>query len=96
MRIDCPWCGERPLHEFTYGGDANTTRPQGNLQEDQSEDLAAWMDHVYLRANPAGSHKEYWHHVSGCRSWLIVTRNTTTHIIDHVTFAAPRVKETQK
>ena len=96
MRIDCPWCGERPLHEFTYGGDANTARPQASLFEDQDEDLAAWMDHVYLRDNPAGPHKEYWHHVSGCRSWLIVTRDTTTHIIDQVALAAPSSNGSEK
>ena len=83
MRIDCPWCGARPLHEFTYGGDAGTKRPEA----DQDNDLSAWMDHVYLRANPAGPHKEYWHHVSGCRSWLIVTRDTTTHLIESVALA---------
>ena len=83
MRIVCPWCGPRPLNEFTYGGDANTERPK--MPEDA--DLTTWMNHVYLRTNPAGLHKEYWHHVSGCRSWLKVTRDTTTHEIESVTLA---------
>jgi sarcosine oxidase subunit delta len=24
---------------------------------------------------------EYWHHSGGCRSWLVVERNTLTHEI---------------
>ena len=27
MRINCPYCGERALDEFTYRGDANVSRP---------------------------------------------------------------------
>ena len=92
MRIDCPWCGTRPLHEFTYGGDASTTRPK----ESEDEDLRAWMEHVYLRDNPAGLHNEYWQHVAGCRSWLVVTRDTTTHRIDKVAFAAQPAIEASK
>ena len=39
------------------------------------------MDYVYLRDNLAGAHRELWHHVHGCRSWLVVTRNTRDHAI---------------
>ena len=90
MRIDCPWCGPRPLDEYTYGGDANSKRP------DETADLSAWMDHVYLRANPAGLHKEYWHHASGCRSWLVVTRNTNTHVIETVALSADPLERHKK
>jgi len=34
-----------------------------------------------LRDNPSGLHQEYWYHGGGCRSWLVVTRNTRTHDI---------------
>ena len=27
MRIPCPFCGERDVHEFTYLGDATLERP---------------------------------------------------------------------
>ena len=27
MRINCPLCGDRPLEEFVYRGDATVTRP---------------------------------------------------------------------
>jgi sarcosine oxidase subunit delta len=86
MRIDCPWCGPRPLNEFTYGGDATMARPK----KPESASLDTWMDYVYLRENTAGRHKEYWHHGAGCHSWLIVTRDTTTHEIQHVALAAPQ------
>jgi sarcosine oxidase subunit delta len=36
---------------------------------------------VYLRDNPAGAHEELWYHAFGCRSWLIVTRDTRSHEI---------------
>ena len=83
MRIICPYCGERALEEFTYRGDATVTRPK-------SLDAAAepaWVDYVYFRDNPAGLHKEHWHHSAGCHAWLIVTRNITTHEIVAVEFA---------
>jgi len=73
------------LSEFTYGGDAGAPRPENPAEAD----LASWMSHVYLRDNPAGPHKEYWHHISGCRSWLAVTRDTATHEIKAVALAAP-------
>jgi sarcosine oxidase subunit delta len=85
MRIPCPWCGPRLLNEFTYGGDASKTRPNNP----DSASLDTWMDYVYLRKNPAGRHTEYWHHSSGCRSWLVVTRDTISHEITEVTPADP-------
>jgi heterotetrameric sarcosine oxidase delta subunit len=77
MRITCPYCGERGLEEFTYRGDATVKRPE-SLEESARD---AWVDYVYLRANPAGVHKEHWHHSAGCHAWLEVTRNTVTHEI---------------
>jgi sarcosine oxidase subunit delta len=41
-----------------------------------------WIDYVYLRDNPRGSYAEYWHHTSGCRRWLVVTRDTSSHEIE--------------
>ena len=83
MCIPCPWCGERPLSEFTYSGDASKTRPK-NPEKASPED---WVDYVYLRDNPAGKHGEYWHHSGGCRSWLIVTRDTRSHEISKCVLA---------
>ena len=77
MLIDCPHCGLRPSEEFTYLGDASLERPA-------SDDLASvnqWFDYVYIRDNPKGRMHEYWHHGGGCRSWLVVERDTATHEI---------------
>lgn len=83
MRIRCPYCGERALEEFTYRGDATVKRPD-SINESAHD---AWVDYVYLRDNPAGPHKELWHHSAGCHGWLEVTRNTVTHEILSVKFA---------
>jgi sarcosine oxidase subunit delta len=77
MRIPCPFCGVRDASEFSYLGDATLKRPDPSAPNAER----AFHDYVYLRDNPAGPHREFWHHVSGCRSWLIVTRDTRTHEI---------------
>ncbi len=84
MRITCPYCGTRNLDEFTYRGDATVKRPE-SIEETARD---AWVDYVYLRDNPAGPHKELWHHGAGCHAWLEVTRDTTTHEITAVDRAA--------
>lgn len=78
MRLTCPHCGNRGIEEFAYGGDAGRRRPDGEPFGQ------AWMDYVYLRRNPAGAHREWWYHASGCRAWLVVTRDTTTHVVASV------------
>lgn len=83
MRIPCPWCGERGNEEFAIRGGLPGQRPD-------CDDVAAWHDYVYLRDNPAGTHREYWQHVHGCRAWLIVTRDTRSHAVLGVTAAEQR------
>jgi heterotetrameric sarcosine oxidase delta subunit len=83
MRIQCPYCGERDVSEFSYLGDAAFKRPDANAPQAES----AFYEAVYLRDNPAGPHEELWYHASGCRSWLRVRRNTRTHEILGVAFA---------
>ncbi|MBB6489514.1 sarcosine oxidase subunit delta [Rhizobium lusitanum] len=80
--ISCPHCGTRPKEEFTIKGDASLGRPAADAG---SQD---WYNYVYLRDNPKGLHKEYWHHSSGCRRWLIVERDTVTHKVYGVSDAA--------
>ena len=67
MRLTCPHCGARDSREFKYLGDAKMAAGGGDFSS------------VYLRDNPAGVHKELWQHVLGCRAWLEVERNVTTH-----------------
>jgi len=85
MRISCPYCGERSIHEFSYRGDAGPTRPvtPAGTPVDPAL-LAFWIDYVYLRDNNPGLHRELWYHVGGCRAFLKVTRNVTTHAISQV------------
>jgi sarcosine oxidase subunit delta len=80
--IQCPHCGNRPREEFTVRGSADVTRPAPVADE------GAWFGYVYLRDNPIGRVREYWHHSSGCRRWLIVERNNTDHTVYQVTDAA--------
>ena len=82
MRIKCPFCGERDNGEFVFLGDATRQRPAS--PDAPFED---WMDYVYLRENPQGKFREYAQHAFGCRAWLIVTRDTSSHVIDKVEVA---------
>ena len=75
MLIPCPHCGVRPVEEFTFLGDAKPERPQSN----DPATMDQWFDYVYLRDNPRGWFDEYAHHSGGCRSWMVLTRNTQTH-----------------
>ena len=78
MRIPCPYCGERDAQEFVNRGDASPQRPEGE---------AGFYEYVYERANLAGPMAEHWYHAQGCRTWITVTRDTTTHEILGAAFA---------
>jgi sarcosine oxidase subunit delta len=75
MRLTCPFCGDRGIEEFVHMGDATLQRPGQDAPE------AAWIDYVYMRTNPAGTHSELWYHASACRQFLRVERDTRTHAI---------------
>ena len=84
MIINHPLLGPRDAAEFTYLGDAKMI----NRPDWQSETAAQdFYEYGYLRANPAGLHRELWFHEAGDRSWLVVTRNTVTHEISNVEMA---------
>ena len=85
MIIPHPYLGPRDACEFVYKGDAELVfRPE----RVEPVDYDAFHDYLYLRQNPAGTHKELWYHEYGDRSWLVVTRNTQTHEILKVEFAS--------
>ena len=84
MLIPCPICGLRDHGEFTYGGDATVRRPAISNGE-----AADWNAYVYDRANPRGPHSEYWHHVHGCRHFMIVERDTQTHAVGEARLIGP-------
>jgi heterotetrameric sarcosine oxidase delta subunit len=82
MRISCPFCGKRDLGEFTQLG-AHVPRPRPDGPDSQPQ----FFEAVYLRDNLSGRHQELWYHGFGCRSWLVVTRDTRTHEIVQTDFA---------
>ena len=87
LLIPCPFCGPRDHAEFSYGGDATVEWPALDASERE------WFEATYLRENPRGAHRELWHHVSGCRAWLVVERDTLTHEIKGAAYAHPRDRE---
>ncbi|MFK7965598.1 MAG: sarcosine oxidase subunit delta [Burkholderiaceae bacterium] len=80
--INCPHCGQRATEEFTPRGQVPPPRPSPD------DPPGVWSDYVHLRTNPKGRLKEHWHHTGGCRRWLVVTRDTTTHEVFEVQDAA--------
>jgi len=83
LRIRCPFCGLRDYSEFSYGSDASVVYPSLDAGEDE------WHEAVFMRENVRGLQSETWHHVNGCRMWLIVERDTLTHEIVSVRPAHP-------
>ncbi len=75
MRINCPFCGLRDAGEFAYLGDASVKRPDPAAPGAEE----AFYEYVYLRDNPAGPFAELWYHTGGCRSWVVVNRDTRSH-----------------
>ena len=84
MIIPHPLLGPRDAQEFVYLGDAALLDRPDWRAENAAD---AFHDHVYLRDNPAGPHRELWYHEQGDRSWLVVTRDTRTHAILAVALA---------
>ena len=75
--ITCPNCGERDLSEFSYGGEADISRPE--WRDDMSD--AEWADFVFMRTNPKGVFAERWNHAGGCRRWFNLARDTVSYEI---------------
>ena len=73
LLIDCPYCGQRPESEFTYGGEAHIARPP----DPSALNDAAWAEFLYLRRNPKGAHAERWRHTHGCARFFNAVRDTT-------------------
>ena len=84
MIIDHPLLGPRDANEFVYLGDANLINRPDWAEKDADK---KFYEYLYLRDNPSGYHCELWYHEQGDRSWLIVTRNTSTHEIKQVELA---------
>ena len=85
MIIEHPLLGPRDSQEFTCLGDASLLHRPDASADDAAD---AFFDYQYLRDNPAGTHRELWYHEMGDRSWLVITRDTTTHEILRVELAS--------
>lgn len=82
MLIDHPLLGPRDAREFVILGDASLIdRPDPDSLTTRDEAIDRFHDWLHLRDNPAGTHEELWFHEQGDRSWLVVTRDTTTHAV---------------
>ena len=69
--IDCPNCGPRSYHEFSFGGELRHYDPDATIEADYA---ATW-----LRDNAGAPQSERWYHFAGCRRWLTVQRDTRTN-----------------
>ena len=68
FQIDCPNCGRRSYHEFSFGGELRPYDPTMNVEEDYRN--------TWLRVNAAGPQVERWFHFAGCRRWVTLERDT--------------------
>ena len=64
-RLVCPFCGPRHLREFEF----HKTVPATG---------AGAFARVYEQVASTEVSVEHWQHLSGCRAWLLVSRNPTT------------------
>jgi len=72
LLIPCPYCGERPEPEFSYGGQAHIARPA----QPSAIEAQAWADYLYRRDNVRGVQAERWRHVRGCGRFFNALRDT--------------------
>jgi sarcosine oxidase subunit delta len=61
--------------EFRYAGDAGVDRP------DRTVDDKAWAQYLHFRRNAKGAARELWIHSSGCGRWIVLSRDTVTHVV---------------
>jgi sarcosine oxidase subunit delta len=76
LLIPCPYCGQRPEIEFSYGGEAHIARPAdpSSLTDEQ------WAAFLYARTNPKGSFAERWRHTNGCGRLFNAVRDTVSDV----------------
>jgi sarcosine oxidase, subunit delta len=74
LLVPCPYCGERPEIEFSYGGEAHIARPADPSALSDGQ----WADYLYLRTNTKGTYAERWRHTNGCGRFFSAVRDTVT------------------
>jgi heterotetrameric sarcosine oxidase delta subunit len=78
LLITCPHCGPRNDDEFSFKGEVVPRPPV------EAAESGTWRAYLYMRRNVSGWQVERWFHVSGCRRFLEVERNTATNEIRRV------------
>ena len=91
MIINHPLLGPRDASEFSYLGDASLMHRPNPKSETAAQEF---YEYQYLRKNTPGEMRELWFHEQGDRSWLIVTRNISTHEITKVELARDLARST--
>ena len=82
LLIACPHCGPRAQIEFAYERTVDSV-----VQPDAPAEEA--IERLFTRANPRGFDEEIWRHSFGCRAWLVMTRQRTTHEITAIRAVGP-------
>lgn len=77
LLIPCPHCGPRNADEFSFHGEL-VRRPAPDASRE------SWRAYLYEKDNVAGWMHEQCFHVSGCRRFLVLERNTITDEIRSV------------
>ncbi len=75
QQFPCPWCGNRAEGEFHYAGDAGIDRPERTVDD------KAWAQYFHFRRNAKGAARELWIHSAGCGRWIVLSRDTVTHVV---------------
>ena len=91
MIINHPLLGPRDASEFSYLGDAALMQRPNPKSETAAQEF---YEYQYLRENAPGEMRELWFHEQGDRSWLVVTRNISTHEITKVELAGNLARST--
>lgn len=84
MIINHPLLGPRDASEFSYLGDAALMQRPNPKSDTATQDF---YEYQYLRENTPRVMRELWYHEQGDRSWLVITRNISTHEIIKVELA---------
>jgi sarcosine oxidase subunit delta len=66
--LKCPLNGERPLQEFTYGGELRDMPDPGAATDKE------WADYVFNRASEPGVRIEWWYH-NASGYWFLAERD---------------------
>ena len=75
--LTCPNCGPREVTDFVFGGEV-VPRPSSKPSQRELN------TYNYFRRNLAGVQREWWYHRSGCRTWFVADRDTTTNQVSWV------------